>query len=134
MTTKSNKHKHHDDALFPEHWMQKYWRPMMAIQYMVTCLCDFVLFPILWTLVQAKDKSGLVTAQWQPITLLAGGFYHMSMGAILGISAWGRTKEKTADNTPYQYIQNSQQVPPASPSTYANSRHAVVPQGAQPPL
>jgi hypothetical protein len=77
-----------------EHWMQTRWRPLMAIQYMITCLADFVVFPLLWSILQYKDTSGVVTSQWVPITLQQGGFYHLSMGAILGISAWGRTKEK----------------------------------------
>ena len=77
-----------------EHWMQSTWRPLMAIQYMITCLCDFVVFPVLWSLLQAY-QHGAVTDQWDPITMGSGGFYHLAMGAIIGISAWGRTKEKT---------------------------------------
>ena len=74
-------------------WMFKRWRPMMAIVYMVTCLTDFVIFPVLWSGLQALF-NGSVTTAWQPVTLLGGGLYHISMGAILGISAYGRTKEK----------------------------------------
>jgi hypothetical protein len=65
----------------------------MAIQYMVTCLTDFVIFPVLWSLLQAY-QHGSVTDQWDPITMGSGGFYHLAMGAIIGISAWGRTREK----------------------------------------
>ena len=81
-------------------WMQQTWRPLMAMQYMITCLCDFVVFPVLWSLLQAH-RAGEVAAQWQPLTLQNGGLYHLAMGAVLGIAAWGRTKEKlsaTADN------------------------------------
>lgn len=77
-----------------ENWMNTKWRPLMAIQYMITCLTDFVIFPVLWSLLQSYESTALT--QWQPITLQAGGFYHMSMGAIIGIAAWGRTKEKTS--------------------------------------
>jgi hypothetical protein len=52
-----------------------------------------VIFPVLWSLLQAY-QHGAVTDQWDPITLSNGGMYHMAMGAIIGISAWGRTKEK----------------------------------------
>ena len=76
-----------------EHWMQTKWRPLMALQYMITCLCDFVIFPVLWSMLQAY-QHGTVTDQWDPITLSNGGMYHIAMGAIIGISAWGRTKEK----------------------------------------
>jgi hypothetical protein len=54
---------------------------------------DFVVFPILWSLLQAL-QGGMVTNQWQPITLQGAGLYHIAMGAVLGIAAYGRTKEK----------------------------------------
>lgn len=86
-----------DDKI--EHWLQTRWRPLMAVQYMVTCLADFVIFPVLWSILQAM-QHGVVTDQWDPITLSNGGLYHISMGAILGIAAYGRTKEKMAECTP----------------------------------
>lgn len=83
-------------------WMQQTWRPLMAIQYMITCLADFVVFPVLWSLLQSY-RAGEIATQWAPLTLQNGGLYHLAMGAVLGIAAWGRTKEKlsaTADNPP----------------------------------
>ena len=74
-------------------WINKKWRPVMGWMYMVVCMCDFVIFPILWSLLQAMSK-GSVTMQWQPITLQGAGLFHISMGAVLGIAAYGRTKEK----------------------------------------
>jgi hypothetical protein len=74
-------------------WINKKWRPVMGWVYMMTCTCDFVLFPILWSLLQALSK-GSVTMQWQPLTLQGAGLYHIAMGAVLGIAAYGRTKEK----------------------------------------
>lgn len=71
------------------------WRPMMALIYMVTCFCDFVLFPILWSLLQAMS-GGQVTSQWMPLTLQGAGLYHIAMGAVLGIAAYGRSQEKIA--------------------------------------
>ena len=82
-----------------EHWLKAYWRPAMGWLYMLTCLCDFVLFPIGWTLIQAF-AHGAVSTQWNPITLAQGGFYHLAMGTILGVSAFGRTKEKIAELSP----------------------------------
>jgi hypothetical protein len=76
-----------------EDWMNSKWRPMMGWMYMVVCICDFVLFPILWSLVQALH-GGRVDTQWSPITLNGAGLFHMAMGAILGIAAYGRTQEK----------------------------------------
>ena len=74
-------------------WINKKWRPVMGWIYMLTCTMDFVIFPILWSLLQALSK-GSVTSQWQPLTLQGAGLYHIAMGAVLGIAAYGRTKEK----------------------------------------
>ena len=74
-------------------WINKKWRPVMGWVYMVTCTFDFVIFPILWSLLQAI-QGGQVSSQWNPITLQGAGLYHIAMGAVLGIAAYGRTKEK----------------------------------------
>jgi hypothetical protein len=76
-----------------EDWINKKWRPLMGWVYMATCTADFVIFPILWSLLQAMSH-GQVTSQWQPLTLQGAGLYHIAMGAVLGIAAYGRTKEK----------------------------------------
>jgi hypothetical protein len=76
-----------------EDWMNSKWRPMMGWMYMLVCTCDFVFFPILWSLLQATTK-GAVNVQWQPITLQGAGLFHIAMGAVLGIAAYGRTQEK----------------------------------------
>ena len=77
-----------------EHWMKSYWRPAMGWLYMLTCFCDFILFPILWSMMQAYIH-GAVQQQWNPVTLQGAGLFHLAMGAVLGIAAYGRTKEKT---------------------------------------
>ena len=74
-------------------WMQSRWRPAMGFTYMVICIFDFIIAPILWSAVQAL-QSGNVTLQWSPLTLIAGGFFHISMGAVLGVAAWTRGTEK----------------------------------------
>ena len=74
-------------------WINKKWRPVMGWVYMMTCTADFVIFPVLWSLLQALSH-GQVTTQWQPLTLQGAGLYHIAMGAVLGIAAYGRTKEK----------------------------------------
>lgn len=79
-----------------EDWMNSKWRPAMGWMYMLVCVADFVLFPILWSMVQALDGDGKVESQWIPITLQGAGLFHMAMGAILGIAAFGRTQEKIA--------------------------------------
>jgi len=74
-------------------FINKKLRTVMGWVYMLTCTMDFVVFPILWSLLQTLSK-GSVTMQWQPLTLQGAGLYHIAMGAVLGIAAYGRTKEK----------------------------------------
>jgi hypothetical protein len=76
-----------------EDWMNSKWRPMMGWMYMLVCTMDFVLFPILWSAIQAVG-GGQVHTQWQPITLQGAGLFHIAMGAIIGVTAFGRTQEK----------------------------------------
>lgn len=77
-------------------WLNNKWRPMMAVTYMVINICDFIMFPILWSLIQILGNMPTthVLKQWEPITLSNGGLIHLAFGAILGISAWTRGQEK----------------------------------------
>ncbi len=84
-----------------EDWMQKKWRPAMGWTYMIICLLDMAIFPVLWSLAQVLTKQPL--SQWMPLTLQGAGLFHIAMGAVLGIAAFGRTQEKVAgaaNNTP----------------------------------
>ena len=76
-----------------EDWMNSKWRPMMGWMYMLVCTMDMVVFPVLWSLLQSLNH-GQVTSQWQPLTLQGAGLFHIAMGAVLGIAAFGRTQEK----------------------------------------
>jgi hypothetical protein len=100
-----------------EHWMNSKWRPMMGWMYMVVCSFDFVLAPILWSLLQSFSH-GSVQTQWQPLTLQGAGLFHIAMGAVLGIAAYGRTQEKLggANNGGIQLPSNAgtTYVPPSS--------------------
>lgn len=78
-----------------EDWMNNKWRPAMGWLYMLVCFCDFVVFPVLWSLLHAIVHSANMV-QWQPLTLQGAGLFHIAMGAILGIAALGRTQEKLA--------------------------------------
>jgi hypothetical protein len=75
-------------------WMQKLWRPAMGWMYMLICLADMIVFPVLWSLLQAITHTAIT--QWNPLTLQGAGLFHIAMGAVLGISAFGRTQEKLA--------------------------------------
>jgi hypothetical protein len=75
-----------------EDWMNSKWRPMMGWMYMVVCMMDMVVFPILWSLLQTFTHTNIT--QWNPLTLQGAGLFHIAMGAVLGIAAFGRTQEK----------------------------------------
>lgn len=78
----------------------------MAWMYMVICTFDFMIFPILWSMLQAHF-NGQVTSQWDPLTLKGAGLFHMAMGAVIGVAAYGRTQEKL----------NGVTLPSSSPTT-----------------
>ena len=75
-----------------EDWMNAKWRPMMGWMYMLVCTMDMVIFPILWSLLQTMQHQQIT--QWNPLTLQGAGLFHIAMGAVLGIAAFGRTQEK----------------------------------------
>jgi hypothetical protein len=77
-----------------EDWMNSKWRPMMGWMYMLVCIFDMILFPILWSLLQTVTHTPIT--QWNPLTLQGAGLFHIAMGAVLGIAAFGRTQEKMA--------------------------------------
>jgi hypothetical protein len=101
-----------------EDWMNSKWRPAMGWMYMLVCTTDFVLFPVLWSLVQVVG-GGEVRTQWSPITLQGAGLFHMAMGAILGIAAYGRTQEKMAG------ANNGGIAPPAPTPSFGSPAPAV---------
>lgn len=77
-----------------EDWMNSKWRPAMGWLYMAVCAADFIVFPILWSVLQTMMKQPVT--QWKPLTLEGAGLFHIAMGAVLGIAAMGRTQEKLA--------------------------------------
>ena len=53
--------------------------------------------------VSVANDSAHHNHTWQPLTLQGAGLFHVAMGAVLGIAAFGRTQEKlagTANNAP----------------------------------
>ena len=102
-----------------EDWMNAKWRPMMGWMYMVVCMMDMVVFPILWSLLQTLTHTQIT--QWNPLTLQGAGLFHIAMGAVLGIAAFGRTQEKLngANNGGAQPAPTTGfGVPPAAPSSF----------------
>lgn len=96
MTTQEKYEKMSSSAKAREDWMNKKWRPMMGWMYMGVCIFDFILAPILWAIIQFWETQAANDAfrQWVPLTLQGAGLFHVAMGAVLGLTAWGRTQEK----------------------------------------
>ena len=92
MATADDYAKMSDSEKKKEDWMNSKWRPMMGWLYMATCTFDFIIFPMVFAILQTMVKGQVV--QWQPLTLQGAGLYHIAMGAVLGLAAWGRTQEK----------------------------------------
>lgn len=112
-----------------EDWMQAKWRPAMGWMYMVVCSFDFVIAPILWSVLQAISK-GSVSTQWQPLTLQGAGLFHLAMGAVLGIAAFGRTQEKIAGASTTSTAVASPLAPIIAPAPVVNN--TIVPVSAVP--
>lgn len=129
-------------------WMSAKWRPMMGWMYMAVCIFDFIIFPILWTVMQAYDHQGVIGVEWEPLTLKGGGLFHVAMGAVLGVAAWSRGQEKitamhqSSNNTSgYNNYPNNQNnmnynnngYSPRYPSTNVNGQK-IVPEAPAPEL
>jgi len=83
----------------PEHWVKAFWRPAMGWLYMLICFADFVAFPLLSMFLPIIERGfglNMGYTAWQSLTLSNGGLIHLAFGAILGVSAYGRTQEKKA--------------------------------------
>ena len=119
-----------------ENWMNRKWRPAMGWLYMTTCAFDFIIFPIVWSASQALLKHQITP--WDPLTLKGAGFYHLSMGAILGVAAWTRGQEKIAMmnnfgstnhyQSPSQNISNTPTVNPSPKFSSKPSARTVIPE------
>ena len=77
-----------------ETWIDYAWRPAMAWSYLIICIFDFFVAPIIHATFQALVYPTQEYSQWKPITLAEGGLYHMAMMAIVGVTAWTRGQEK----------------------------------------
>lgn len=104
----------------------------MGYMYMAVCVADFILFPVLWSMVQAVH-GGSVQTQWQPITLQGAGLFHVALGAILGVAAFGRTQEKIAganNGGIAPPVIGINPIPQSAPSPFTAAHAASAPQVA----
>ena len=77
-----------------EIWYTRYWRATLAWAYILICLFDFVIGPIFYAWYAYETKDFAKFGEWEPLTLQNAGVFHISMGAILGVSSWSRGQEK----------------------------------------
>lgn len=81
-----------------ENWVKSYWRPAMGWLYMAICAFDFILFPLMTIFYPVIAKligvENATYTAWESLTLTNGGLIHMAFGAILGVAAWSRGREK----------------------------------------
>lgn len=68
-------------------FMDKVWKPAFAMTYMAICLFDFIVCPIVYSILQFLSHNPQL-GMWQAVTLQGGGLFHLSAGAILGITAF----------------------------------------------
>lgn len=108
-----------------EDWMQKKWRPAMGWMYMIVCFCDMIIFPVLWSVLQTIQHVPIT--QWNPLTLQGAGLFHVAMGAVLGIAAFGRTQEKIAGAA----VNPTPSAPPPTTNTAGLGSFGNVSPGAQ---
>lgn len=86
-----------------EDWINRKWRPMMAWVYMVICVFDFIIAPVLNFVFFGKYGGDFIS--WKPLTMSDGGIFHLAMGAVLGITAWTRGQEKIRAHQRYNFEQ-----------------------------
>ena len=82
-----------------------YWRDWAALVYLFICLCDFFVGPLWWNLLMWSACNDVLsegrmceTTRWTPLTLQAGALFHLSFGAILGVTSWRKSSEMKESN------------------------------------
>lgn len=112
-----------------EPWLMRFWRPMMAWQYFVVCICDFIVFPSV-AMYYASKYGVAENFKWEPITLTAGGFYHIAMGIIVGVAAYSRGQENLLRTRLFAGLNP----PPPPPSSYEDCDDDMyIDEGLEPP-
>lgn len=85
-------------------WYQQVWLPFAAGTYIIICIFDFMVMPVyvaahnskiearVFESLEGKDiatfattlsQTAQATKQWNPLTLLGAGMFHLAFGALL---------------------------------------------------
>lgn len=97
-------HNNQTDNTSNNRWYQSVWLPFAAATYIVICIFDFMVMPIyvaahnskveaiVFASLEGKDvatfattiaQTAQATKQWNPLTLLGAGMFHLAFGALL---------------------------------------------------
>lgn len=106
MAKKKTNHQNLGGLDSTESWLNRTWRPMAAVVYLMICLFDFIIAPAFMGFksaniaVMSQSLKGLDPAvaiaiiqnrtPWMPLTMSGSGLFHVAFGAILGVAAWTR--------------------------------------------
>lgn len=103
-------------------WYQQVWLPFAAGTYIIICIFDFMIMPIyvaahnsrieqrVFAELEGKDvatfattisQTAQATRQWNPLTLLGAGMFHMAFGALLTGGAVTRGLAKKSEMEGY---------------------------------
>lgn len=106
-------------------WYQQVWLPFAAGTYIIICIFDFMVMPIyvaahnsriesrvfnelrgqdVATFATTLSQTAQATKQWNPLTLLGAGMFHLAFGALLtgGAVTRGMTKKSEIEGY-YRY-------------------------------
>lgn len=121
---------------YADMWYQRTWRPMMAAIYMVLCVLDYGVRPIinyyqstnfnLATVVKTIEPLDPIVqievinaAKRETITPILTEFVHLAFGAILGVAAFSRGSAKGfSEGSPMMPLPRR----PPSPTVHPNIR------------
>lgn len=107
------KHYRADDT-----WIAVNWHPIAVMTYLFICLMDFVVFPGIVQVENARynaaklvelatefhDGPAQIEAihilheqhDWDPLTLRGNGLFHIAFGGIISMAAYSRGRERVA--------------------------------------
>lgn len=96
-----------------QHWMKAFWRPAMGWCWLIICLFDFVLAPIMMAMIPFFIKGASYTP-WVSLTGSNGGMIHLAFGAVLGVTSWTKGQQNTQINGLLNNVNTPNQLIPQS--------------------
>lgn len=106
-----NEEEKYQLSAYAEHWYQRAWRPSMAAIYMMLCILDYGIRPIVnyyQTKIYSLSETVSIIQDLEPtvqiqilnqsrqeaVPPILSEFVHLAFGAILGVAAFSRGMEK----------------------------------------